>query len=81
MEVEERYNFSGADCVNYRRALDAAAAGGGADRAIEGTPSSNSDWRYRIGRWMLRVSTTKIAVRDIAMESLSKSSDMIIGNS
>ncbi len=58
MEVEGRYGLRGADCVVYRRALDAAAAagGGGVDRAAAGMPPSNADWRYRVARWMLRVS-------------------------
>ena len=60
MEVEERYGLRGADCINYRRALDAAATTGGVDRAVEGIPSSNTDWRYRIARWMLRVRAKKI---------------------
>ena len=55
MVVEERYCLSEADCINYRRALDAAATAGGVDRAVEGIPTSNTDWRYRISRWMLRV--------------------------
>ena len=60
MEVEERYGLRGADCINYRRALDAAATAGGVDRAVGGIPPSNTDWRYRIARWMLRVRAKKI---------------------
>mgnify|MGYP001036890711 CR=1 FL=1 len=60
LEVEKRYILSSSEWRNYRRALDAAASssaqanegGGGAT-----TSSSNTDWRYRISRWMLKVSS------------------------
>lgn len=58
LEVEKRYRITGAECSSYRRALDTAASsaqaneGGGAT-----TSSSNTDWRYRISRWMLKVSS------------------------
>ena len=54
LEVEKRYTFSSAECGNYRRALDTAASAQTTEGGV--TSSSNTDWRYRISRWMLRVS-------------------------
>ena len=41
MEVEERYGLRGADCINYRCALDAAATSGGSIAPSKG-------YRHRI---------------------------------
>ena len=59
LEVEKRYRITGAECSSYRRALDTAASSAQANEGGGGatTSSSNTDWRYRISRWMLKVSS------------------------
>lgn len=59
LEVEKQYTFSSAECKSYRCALDSAAASAQAIDQGGTMSSSNTDWRYRISRWMLRVSSTQ----------------------
>ena len=66
LDVETRYLFSGADCNSYRRELDTAAGA----PAVEGA-STNTDWRYRIARWMLRASDEFNLSRETATIALS----------
>ncbi|KAL7541364.1 hypothetical protein ACHAXR_010841 [Thalassiosira sp. AJA248-18] len=69
LDVEKRYCLSGADCYGYRRELDTAAGA----QAVGDTSSSsnNTDWRFRIARWMLRASDEFSLSRETALIALS----------
>ena len=59
LEVEKQYTFSSAECKSYRCALDSDAASAQPIDQGRKMSSTNTDWRYRISRWMLRVSSTQ----------------------
>ena len=54
LEVEKRYQLNRTDCREYRKKLNFAA--GIASEGDSSLKDANADWRYRIARWMLRVS-------------------------
>ena len=52
LEVERRYCLSADQALWYRDELDRAAG--------QKASSNSSDWRFRIARWMLRVSNESV---------------------
>jgi hypothetical protein len=52
LEREKHYTLSEEESAAYRNELNSAAGTSNA----EILKASNNDWRYRIARWMLRVS-------------------------
>ena len=68
-DVEKKYVLSSSDCSDYRRELDTAAGLGA--QAVEPEASQNTDWRYRIARWMLRTSDEFSISRQTAIIALS----------
>jgi hypothetical protein len=61
MIVEERYRLSNEDCVTFGRMLDdSSSANGGGKGGVDNT--TYHDWRYRIARWMLKVSNCLVVV-------------------
>ena len=68
LEVEKRYSYNSEQCQNYRNELDSAQA----QSPDVSKSSSNTDWRYRISRWMLRASDEFSGIsRETAMVALS----------
>ena len=55
LSEENRYTFSPELCKKYKHELEAAAQ--------NESQASNTDWRYRISRWMLRVSTKSMKMK------------------
>ena len=56
LDIEHRYALSQANCHRFRTELDAAAGPQPVNSVVDGGYPNNHDWRYRIARWMLRVS-------------------------
>jgi len=68
LEAEKRYSYDIVQCTRYRVELDNAQALSPDTKSS----SSNTDWRYRISRWMLRASDEFSGIsRETAMVALS----------
>jgi hypothetical protein len=67
LEVEERYQFSASQCAAYREALDKAA---GFSNSEDQNADCNSDWRYRIARWLLKAADELNINRETALIAL-----------
>ena len=59
LNEENRYTFSPELCKRYKDELDVAQN----ESQVISAEASNTDWRYRISRWMLRVSTKSMKMK------------------
>lgn len=60
LNEENRYTFSPELCKRYKHELDVAQ---NESQVVISAEASNTDWRYRISRWMLRVSTKSMKMK------------------
>lgn len=60
LNEENRYTFSPELCKRYKHELDVAQ---NESQVVISAEASNTDWRYRISRWMLRVSSKSMKMK------------------